>query len=205
MKRKVKLKLPFYILVLSFVPILILSAFLSIKNTKTNLKKEPEETIINSYPVINEDDGKISLPYTNDSVKVGKKYYDYKSEESNQENSIVVHDNTYYQNTGIDYVAEKPFDVLAIDNGTVTNVKEDDNLGKIVEIKHENGLISSYQSLSEILVKKNDVITKGQLIGKSGTNELDKELENHLHLEIYENGQAVNPENYLGKVYEKKN
>ena len=77
--------------------------------------------------------------------------------------------------------------------------------GKTVEIKHENGLISIYQSLKEVNVKKNDIVTKGQVIGMSGTNEMEKDLGNHLHLEIYENGQANNPENYLGKTYEKKN
>ena len=47
--------------------------------------------------------------------------------------------------------------------------------------------------------KKDDYINQGQVIGKSGTNELDKEIGNHLHLEIYENGNSVNPENYLNK------
>ena len=72
-------------------------------------------------------------------------------------------------------------------------------LGKTIEIKHDNGIISSYQSLSEVNVKKDDYINQGQVIGKSGTNELDKEIGNHLHLEIYENGNSVNPENYLNK------
>ena len=72
--------------------------------------------------------------------------------------------------------------------------------------KNENNLISTYQSLSEITIKKGDVVTQGQILGKSGTNELDKELGNHLHFEIYENGQPVNPINYLNKeVQEKKN
>ena len=102
-------------------------------------------------------------------------------------------------------VVPDTFDVIAIANGTVTRVKEDDSLGKTVEIKHDNGLISTYQSLSEVSVKKDDVISQGQVIGKSGINEIDKDLGNHLHLEIYENGISVNPEMYLGKEYEKKN
>ena len=47
--------------------------------------------------------------------------------------------------------------------------------------------------------QKNDKIKQGQVIGKSGTNELDKEIGNHLHFEIYENGSSVNPLNYLNK------
>ena len=204
MKKKIKFKYPFYIILLSFIPALLLISGLNIdkkENKSPNLKKEQ---IVDSYPVINEDN-KIGMPYENDKVKIGKNFYDYKSESSTQENSITVHDNTYYQNTGIDYICEEEFDVLSILDGTVISVKEDENLGKIIEIKHDNELISVYQSLSETTVKKDDIVTKGQIIGKSGKNEMDKDLGNHLHLEIYENGQAVNPEGYLGKEYEKKN
>ena len=91
------------------------------------------------------------------------------------------------------------FDVVSVLEGTITNVKEDETLGKIVEIKHSNDYISIYQSLSEVSVKKGDTVTQGQVIGKSGTNELDKELGNHLHFEFYANGQIVDPTLYLNK------
>jgi len=56
------------------------------------------------------------------------------------------------------------------------------------------------------MVKKGDVVTQGQILGKSGTNELDKDLGNHLHFEVYDNGQSINPNRYLNKeVEEKKN
>ena len=155
-------------------------------------------------PVITESDIIIN-PYYASNVKIGKSYYDYKGEEKNQEDALIVNDNTYYQNTGTDFVSEEVFDVVAILEGTVINVKEDDTVGKVVEIKHNNDLVSIYQSLSEVTVKKGDIITKGQTIGKSGTNSLDKDLGNHLHLEIYENANPVNPENYLNKDYKKEN
>ena len=37
------------------------------------------------------------------------------------------------------------------------------------------------------------------MIGKSGTNSIDKELGNHLHFELYLNSQVVNPEDYFDK------
>ena len=204
MKRKVKLKSPFYILVLAIVPVLLVTAMLNVNQKEKQNEDQEKEVIVDSYPVINDND-KIINPYSNDSVKIGKSYYDYKAEEKNQEDSLIVHDDTYYQNTGIDFVSDETFDVLSISGGTVISVKEDEAVGKTIEIKHDNGLISIYQSLSEIAVKKNDVVSQGQVIGKSGNNELDKELGNHVHLELYENGQSVNPELYLGKKYEKKN
>ena len=204
MKRKIRLKVPFLALLFALISILFLTITTSNKSLEEDNYIENGEEQQISYPVINETN-KIIYPFSNESVKVGKNYYDYKAEEKEQENSIIIHDNTYYQNTGIDYVAKDTFDILAISNGTVTSVKEDAATGKTVEIKHDNGLISIYQSLSEVLVKKDEIVSQAQIIGKSGTNELDKDLGNHLHIEIYENGISVNPEIYLGKNYEKKN
>ena len=84
-------------------------------------------------------------------------------------------------------------------DGTVINIKEDDILGKVVEVQHNNDYITVYQSLSEVNVKKGDIISQGHVIGKSGINTLDKELGNHLHFELYIGGQVVNPMNYLNK------
>lgn len=204
MKRKIRLKYPFLTLVFVLIPILIVTTFVNVKRSEQEIETNPKNITPDSYPVIKETN-EIINPYKDESVKIGKKYYEYKDESENQEKSIIVHDNTYYQNTGIDFTSDNEFEVLSIADGTVTNVKEDDTTGKNIEIKHDNGLISLYQSLSSVNVKKNDIVTQGQVIGKSGKSEVDSELGNHLHLEIYENGRAVNPELILGKTYEKKN
>lgn len=207
-KKKVKLKVfPIVVMLLILVPVLTI-VFLT-KQSLKSVEQDPshitEEVIDETQPVVNTTKSIIN-PYTDPSVTVGKSYYDHQGEEDAQRNSIIVHDNTYLQNTGIDYISEKAFEVVAILEGTVISVKEDETLGNVIEIKHENNLISTYQSLSEITIKKGDVVNQGQVLGKSGTNELDKELGNHLHFEIYENGQPVNPINYLNKeVQEKKN
>lgn len=138
-------------------------------------------------------------PYNDASVTIGKNYYDYKGTVENQEKSIIYYDGTYMQNSGIDYVSENVFDVVSILKGTVTEVKEDESLGKIIEIKHDNNYISLYQSLSEVSVKKGDTVSQGQVIGKSGTNDLDKEIGNHLHFELFYDGNVVNPTDHLNK------
>ena len=138
-------------------------------------------------------------PYTNESVKIGKYYYDYKASSDKQQNSIAYHDNTYMQNTGIDYRLEEEFDVLAVLPGEVIKVDKDDLLGNKVEIKHDNDYVSTYESLGSVNVKKGDTVTKGQVIGKSGTNELDKDMGNHLHFEFYDKGKIVDPLLYLDK------
>ena len=178
----------------------------------SGLKENPESdnltyvssTILGNEIAVINTTTKVINPYTDQSVKVGKKYYDYKGEAKEQENSIIYHEDTYMQNSGVDFVAENTFDVVSVLEGTVTDVKEDETLGKIIEIKHDNDYVSIYQSLSEVLVKKGDTVTQGQVIGKSGTNELDKEMGNHLHFEFYTNGQVVDPSLYLDKELKKE-
>ena len=198
MQRKVKLKkLPLIVAILVLIPVLTVIIFSKESMKKTN-DLVTTDTISDTVPVINET-RKMINPYTDSSVTISKSYYDYKGEATEQEKSITVYENTYIQNTGIDYVSTNTFDVISVLDGTVVTVKEDELLGKVIEVKHDNGLITSYQSLSEITVQKNDKIKQGQVIGKSGTNKLDKEIGNHLHFEIYENGSSVNPINYLNK------
>jgi len=204
MKRR---KLKPYVLP-TIMTLAIVSVMFGTAMLRSNLQKDTSEDELTSYvtstvleeeqPVIKESTIMIN-PYTDTTVSIGKNYYDYKADAETQEKSIVYHDNTYMQNSGTDFVGEKVFDVVAVLDGSVTDVKEDETLGKVVEIKHENGYISIYQSLSEVSVKKGDMVTQGQVIGKSGTNELDKDMGNHLHFELYVNGTVVNPTLYLNK------
>lgn len=190
-------------IVLGIVLMIMLVIFLmpttnEMKDDLVNLTYVTNTILDEEQPVIAEAT-KIINPYTDASVKIGKYYYDYKSDSEKQKKSIIYHDNTYIQNSGIDFISENTFDVVAVLEGTIVNVKEDETLGKIVEIKHDNDYITIYQSLSEINVKKGDIVSQGQIIGKSGTNELDKEIGNHLHFEFYINGQVVDPNLYLNK------
>ena len=143
---------------------------------------------------------KMIKPYTNDQVQVLKYFYDYQADNASQEKSILYHENTYIQNSGMDFGLTDPFEVVAVLDGTVTDVREDELLGTIVEIKHDNDLISSYQSLSEVSVKKNDTVKQGQVIGKSGTNSIDQDMGNHLHFELYKAGEIVDPSKYFDQV-----
>ena len=104
------------------------------------------------------------------------------------------------QNSGIAYGGKDNFDVIAILDGEVVEVKNDKLLGNIVQIKHNEKIISVYQSLSETNVKKGDTIKQGQVIGKSGTSNISKDLGSHLLFELIINGTTVNPEDYYDKL-----
>ena len=148
-----------------------------------------------TVPVMNEANGvQLIRPYTDEKVKIVKNYYDYKGEEETQKNSIFFHEDTYMQSTGVSYGGVDDFDVVAVLDGTVTSVREDELLGNIVEIKHNNNLTSVYQSLKDVSVKKDDKVSQGQPIAKAGTSNIDTSLKNHVYFELIQDGKVINPE-----------
>lgn len=152
-----------------------------------------------TIPVV-ADEVKILRPYSDAEIKVVKSYYDYQADEESQKNSIIFHEGTYMQSSGVAYGGKENFEVKSVLDGTVVDVKEDKLLGKIVEIKHSNDLISVYQSLSEVTVTKDAVVKQGDVIGKSGTSTISNELGNHLYFELIVKGTTVNPEQYFDKI-----
>lgn len=159
------------------------------------------ETPENTTEVIATEDSNTSIirPYSSTDVKIGKNYYNYQDNEKKQEDSIIYYENTYIQNTGIDYVSKNEFDIQSIDNGTIEKVSEDDLNGTTIRIKHNNNIISIYSSVKDLKVKENDKVTKGQVIGKSGTNSIGEELGNHLHFELYKDNKLINPEDFFNQ------
>ena len=207
-RRKLKPYVLPTLMILAITGVIFGTAMLSnsLKNNNNDNYEEPtsyvDDSIIEEDQAVINETTKMINPYTDTTVTIGKNYYDYKADAETQEKSIIYHDNTYLQNSGTDFISANTFDVVAVLDGSVTDIKEDETLGKVVEIKHNNGYVSIYQSLSEVSVKKGDIITQGQVIGKSGTNELDKDIGNHLHFELYVNGQVVDPTLYLNKELE---
>ena len=184
-----------------------MSAFFVSQNMQANNPTEEDIEYVNSSIIddkedreVIKEDVKMVKPYTNEEVQILKYFYDYQAEAETQEKSILYHENTYIQNSGIDFGLTDTFDVVSVLDGTVVDVREDELLGTVVEIKHDNDFISSYQSLSEVSVKKNDTIKQGQVIGKSGTNTIDQDLGNHLHFELYKSGSVVDPSKYFDQV-----
>ena len=90
--------------------------------------------------------------------------------------------------------------VVSILSGEVISVTDNDIVGKTVKVRHNDKLISIYQSLGEVAVKEHDKIKQGDVIGTSGTNEINSALKNHLHFELVINGVYVNPEKYYTKT-----
>ncbi len=155
--------------------------------------------ISSNIPVISETEKFIFKPYQSDKVEVAKYYYDKDSTTEEKQNSLIYYNDTYIQNSGILYKSSESFDIVNILDGTVIDVKKDDVLGNVVEIKHSNNLISTYQGLSTVNVKKDQLLNQGEIIGKSGKLELGETYENALLFELIKDSKYVNPINYFDK------
>lgn len=97
---------------------------------------------------------------------------------------------------GTDIVAASNKVVVATLDGTVTMATWTLETGYVIQIQHENNLISVYKHNSEILKKAGNHVTAGEaiaIIGNSG------ELTSgpHLHFELWHNGTAIDPEDYV--------
>lgn len=202
MQKKLRLK-PFVIPVVYTVLVigLLVGTYIATKDfskEEDNFQYVSNTILDNEIPVMNTEIT-IMKPFSNPNVTISKNFYDNQDNEENQKNSIIYHENTYMQNSGIDFTSNEKYDVLSILDGEVIEVNQEELLGNVVTIRHSNDIISIYQSISEVSVKKGDHVTRGQIIGKSGSCELNKDIANHLHFELSIKGQIVNPTNYFDK------
>ena len=189
---------------IAFAALLMSLVILDDVQNKKVVKDDSNYTYVNNsiitsnIPVVKEE-VVILKPYTSEKVEISKKFYDSTSTDEEKKNALIYYNDTYMQNSGILYKGSESFDVVAILDGTVIDVKKDELLGNVIEIKHTNNLISTYQGLSTVNVKKGQLLKQGDILGKSGKLELGETLENALLFELIKDGKYVNPLNYFDK------
>lgn len=99
----------------------------------------------------------------------------------------------------VDLVSQDVANVVAVGSGTVTNLYTNRLEGTVIEISHNNGLVSIYKSLdSNVKVKLGDYVKQGQIIGStSSTMAREQSSGSHLHFEMKLNNVYVNPNEYV--------
>lgn len=206
--KKVKLKKTVVYSMCIMVSVLLLGGLWYADLSQKSLKA-PEDEDLNYVSRLFDDNvvsvvstsANIARPYNNQEVKALNNFYDYQSDEKTQQNAIINYDTTYIQNNGVAYGGiDDTFDVVSVLPGTVTSIKEDNLMGKIVTIEHDNNIITTYQSLSEVTVKEGDNVAQSTVIGKAGESNLEKDLGKHVLFEITVDGKYVNPENCFNKT-----
>lgn len=204
MERRIKKSVLYSLTVVFFLLMIGMIYLIESSILKNDVKDEDTiyvtKTILDEIVPVIGDTTKIIKPYVNEEVKVHKNFYQKDGSEEEQKNAIIEYGDTYLQSSGICYILDRTFDVVAIMDGTVIDVKDDELLGKIIEIRHSNDVISIYQGLSEVSVEKDMNVKSGDMIGVSGTSNLFKEAGSYLYFELAVNGKLVNPINYYDKT-----
>lgn len=126
-------------------------------------------------------------------------YFDDNSSNEEQMAAMVEYNKSFHPHQGVDFalVDGEPFDVLAALSGKVIAADKEPLVGNYVEIEHENGLITVYQSLDDLQVAVGDQVKQGDVLGVAGRNVFEQSLGVHLHFEVRKDGVAVNPDEYL--------
>ncbi|MBA3901317.1 MAG: M23 family metallopeptidase [Bacteroidetes bacterium] len=97
---------------------------------------------------------------------------------------------------GTDIVAAENEVVKATLNGTVVFSSWTTDSGYVIQIQHENNLISLYKHNSVVLKKVGEHVKAGEVIAIIG-NSGEYTTGPHLHFELWYNGIAINPQDYI--------
>ena len=97
---------------------------------------------------------------------------------------------------GIDIVAGPNEVIKAVLDGTVIMASWTLETGYVLEIQHENNLVSFYKHNAELLKKAGSRVVAGEAIAIVG-NSGELTTGPHLHFELWYNGRPINPEDYI--------
>jgi len=96
----------------------------------------------------------------------------------------------------IDIVAPKDTPVKAVANGTIIFSEWTTETGYVIIIEHQEGLISVYKHNGSLSKMQGDLVQAGEVIAAIGnTGELTTGP--HLHFELWNNGNPLNPLDYI--------
>lgn len=104
---------------------------------------------------------------------------------------------TEKMHTGTDLAVGTGTEIRAIADGRVRYATEDSVNGKFIKIDHGHGLASAYCHASELLVKRGQMVKKGDVIMLSGAT--GRVSGPHLHFQMEIDRKTVNPELFVRK------
>lgn len=139
-------------------------------------------------------------PYAEDAnVHVVLGYFDDHASDEEQMAAMVEYERSFHPHQGMDFALRdgESFEVRAALSGKVIAADKEPLIGNYVEIEHEQGLVTVYQSLDDVQVAVGDTVKQGDRLGMAGRNVFEQGLGVHLHFEVRKDGVAVHPEEYI--------
>ncbi|MCP4411573.1 MAG: peptidoglycan DD-metalloendopeptidase family protein [Gammaproteobacteria bacterium] len=98
---------------------------------------------------------------------------------------------------GMDFAGKEGAEVIATGAGVITWSSRRNNYGLFIEINHGGGITTRYAHNSELLVEVGDVVSKGQVIAKMGSE--GRSTGPHVHYEILKNSRPMNPSKFVNR------
>jgi murein DD-endopeptidase MepM/ murein hydrolase activator NlpD len=92
---------------------------------------------------------------------------------------------------GVDIAVAYGHDVKAAADGVVSFAGVQNGYGNTVVVDHDGGRQTRYAHLSQEFVRAGDIVSEGQVLGKSGNS--GRSTGAHLHFEVLVNGRPVDP------------
>lgn len=96
---------------------------------------------------------------------------------------------------GVDITAREGTPILAAAKGTVTYAGWRSGYGNTIEIDHGFGYMTRYGHASKLLARAGQVVERGAPIAEVGRTGFA--TNNHVHYEVWVNGRAQNPMNFI--------
>ena len=103
---------------------------------------------------------------------------------------------------GIDLVSTDGAPIYSSAQGKVIFAGRKNGYGNVVEIQHTAKIKTIYAHLSQIKVKKGQMIARGISVGRQG--QTGTAIKEHLHFEIRINNKHINPLNFIAQAYKCK-
>ena len=97
---------------------------------------------------------------------------------------------------GIDIAASPNESVLSTLDGTVIMATYTAETGYVIQVQHNQNLISVYKHCGSLLKKEGDAVKAGEAIALVG-NTGEKTTGPHLHFELWNKGRALDPSKYI--------
>lgn len=141
---------------------------------------EQVQTMFGAAPIVRRDTVELTIP---SRFPLDSKGFVTRGVGSGQEYGVA--------HPGLDIAVPSATEVRAAGGGSVVEVSETPEYGKMIRLSHPDGYETLYGHLSQILVKQGDKVALGAVIGLSGNT--GRSTAPHLHFEMRRNGQAVDP------------
>ena len=96
---------------------------------------------------------------------------------------------------GVDIAAPLGTDLMAVYDGQVIEIGENDHIGKYVRLLHEEGVEILYGHCSDIFVESDVMVCAGESVAAVGSTGVS--TGSHVHIAVFKDGRTCDPATYV--------